>query len=217
MNSYYGVTHETFFMAIKHLTALIILSSLPLLMHAQDKLPFSISAAIGYPLSFGSNSLELSGSILAYDVNAQIPLSGKISAGPSYRAGIYDNDITYTDENGNDIPDSYVSLLHHLELLSEYHLKLDERVQLLFGLAAGYSFINTTVPAGFPAGGKPKGLHVAPGITFQYALSGHVNLLSSAKYTFSRLNSTIDAGGTYAEYNESIHEATLAVGAAYVF
>lgn len=185
---------------------------------AQEKLPVSISAALSYPISFGDNSLDFTNALIGWDVNAQFPLSANFSIGPPYRAGIYGTEITYTDENGNIAEEKFTStLLNHLEVLSEYHFPVANKLNLGFGVAAGYSFMNNSEFYTYLPGKAPKGFDIAPGITLQIALSDHFALLTSAKYTFTYLNSTIDVGTTSLARNENIHEAAFAVGATYIF
>ncbi|MEP7127540.1 MAG: hypothetical protein ABI729_01675 [Chitinophagales bacterium] len=187
-------------------------------LHAQEQLPVTISAAIGYPVSFGSNLLENATSLFAIDVNAQFPVSGKISLGPSVRAGIYGDKVQFTDENGQVVRDDYyTSILTHWEVLSEYHINLAEKMKLQLGLAAGYAAIKASNLYNYEPGKSPKGFDIASGFTFQYLLSEHFALNTSAKYTFNSLYATTTTGGNSMEINESFNEIAFTLGAAYLF
>lgn len=189
------------------------------LLKAQEKLPVSISVAVGYPISFGENTLESTTSLFAVDMNAQFPICKNFSFGPSYRASIYGDKIEFTDENGFVTrEDFYSSILNHLELLSEYHVGISEKLNLRFGLAAGYSFLHASSQLySYLPGKSPKGFDVSPGTTLEFSLSDHLALSSSLKYTFSNLTSSSDVGGTTSKINQNIHETTFAIGAAYLF
>lgn len=206
-------------MTFKSLTALplVLIFSLNQV-HAQEKLPVTLSALLSYPISFGDNTLEITNTLIGWDLNAQFPLSGHWTTGPSYRAGIYGTNISYTDESGNVSDEKFTtSLLHHLEVLTEYHKPLADKLTLRFGIAAGYSFMNESHLFTYVSGKAPKGFDISPGITFQYSLTDHFALSSSAKYTYTNLTATMDVGATSSAYNENIHEAAIAVGATFLF
>ncbi|MEO6167391.1 MAG: hypothetical protein ABIO46_12145 [Chitinophagales bacterium] len=185
---------------------------------AQEKLPVSISVALGYPVSFGDNTLESTTSLFGFDVNAQFPISKKFSFGPSYRVSIYGDKVKFTDENGQVTrEDFYSSILNHVELLSEYHLRLSHKLNLRLGMAAGYSFLHVSQLYNYLPGKSPKGFDISPGTTLQFSLSEHVALSSSVKYTFTKLTFSRDVGGTTSKMNENVHETTFAIGGTYLF
>ncbi|MBK9731196.1 MAG: hypothetical protein IPO83_07890 [Chitinophagaceae bacterium] len=187
-------------------------------LHAQAKLPVTISAEIGYPVSFGSTLLENATSLFAMDVNAQFPVSGKISLGPSVRANIYGDKVQFTDENGQVVRDDYyTSILTHWEVLSAYHINLAEKLKLQIGLAAGYAAIKASNLYNYEPGKSPKGFDIASGLTFQYLLSDHFALNTSAKYTFNSLYATSTTGGNSIEINDNFNELAFTLGAAYLF
>lgn len=188
------------------------------ILKAQEQLPVTISAAIGYPVSLGSNSFASATSLLALDVNAQFPVSGKISIGPSLRAGIYGDKVQFTDVTGQVVRDDYyTSILTHWELLSEYQINLAEKLKLRIGLAGGYAAIKVSNLYSYVPGKSPKGFNIASGFTCQYLLSDHFALSSSAKYTFSSLYATINTGGNTEATNENFNEITFSLGAVYLF